>query len=57
LSGIDKYIGTVCMICGGSGEITEPSDRLDDSFDLTTETEACDNCAGTGWEPPEDEDD
>lgn len=54
------YTATICKTCGGSGEldaavITRTEDD-DDAFD-PVETESCDNCAGSGWEPPEWKDD
>lgn len=46
--------GSVCSVCGGSGRThLEYFAADDEDFPTDFESEECDNCAGTGWEPPE----
>lgn len=45
----DPFTATVCMTCGGAGEIVVI--EADGLFEAVTAE--CEHCVGTGWEPDE----
>ena len=51
----DPFTVTVCGTCGGSGTVTVVYNSWGDNRDFEVEEEECDNCGGSGWEPPNGE--
>ena len=51
----DPFTVTVCGTCGGSGTVTVVYNSWGDNRDFEVEEEECENCGGSGWEPPNED--